>query len=151
MRYAAMKQKHYYYKFNLISRNNTFWLGSRICVRKFLKSPQWLRDLKSKKRPIWRLDKLRLNNIIDDGGWHFCNLKKPEELLYKYKNLCETNDPINFKEKIEEKYLNIDEIKRRVDLGKDIIGRDDKSGADNCAEHAIALAFFISLFFRASY
>lgn len=126
MRYAAMKQKHYYYKFNLISRNNTFWLGSRICVRKFLKSPQWLRDLKFKKRPIWRLDKLRLNNIIDDGGWHFCNLKKPEELLYKYKNLCETNDPINFKEKIEEKYLNIDEIKRRVDLGKDIIGRDDK-------------------------
>ena len=103
-----------------------FWLGSRICVRKFLKSPQWLRDLKFKKRPIWRLDKLRLNNIIDDGGWHFCNLKKPEELLYKYKNLCETNDPINFKEKIEEKYLNIDEIKRRVDLGKDIIGRDDK-------------------------
>ena len=99
---------------------------SRICVRKFLKSPQWLRDLKFKKRPIWRLDKLRLNNIIDDGGWHFCNLKKPEELLYKYKNLCETNDPINFKEKIEEKYLNIDEIKRRVDLGKDIIGRDDK-------------------------
>jgi len=103
-----------------------FWLGSRICVQKFLKSPQWLRDLKFKKRPIWRLDKLRLNNIIDDGGWHFCNLKKPEELLYKYKNLCETNDPINFKEKIEDKYLNIDEIKRRVDLGKDIIGRDDK-------------------------
>ena len=26
------------------------------------------------------------------------------------------------------------------------IGKDDKSGADNCAEHAIALAFFISLF-----
>ncbi len=26
------------------------------------------------------------------------------------------------------------------------IGKDDKSGADNCAEHAIAIAFFISLF-----
>ena len=27
-----------------------------------------------------------------------------------------------------------------------LIGKGDKSGADNCAEHAIALAFFISLF-----
>ena len=39
--------------------------------KKYLKSPQWLRDLKFKKT-IWRLDKLRLNNIIADGGWHFC-------------------------------------------------------------------------------
>ena len=44
----------------------------------------------------------KLNNIIEDGGWHFCNLKTPENLLYKYKNLCETNDPYHFKEKIEE-------------------------------------------------
>ena len=55
------------------------------------------------------LDKFRLNNIIDDGGWHFCNLKKPELLLHKYKNLCETNDPHVFKEKIDEKYLNLDD------------------------------------------
>ena len=125
MRYATFKQKHFYYKFNLQSIKFPDWYGSRICVKKYLKSPQWLRNLKFKKRPFWRIDKLRLNNIIEEGGWHFCNLKTPENLLYKYKNLCETNDPVNFNEKIDEKYLDINEIKKRVVKGEDIIGRDD--------------------------
>ena len=125
MRYAVLKQSHFYYKFNLRSKNNPFWNGSRICVKKYLKSPQWLRDLKFKKRPFWRIDKFRLNNIIENGGWHFCNLKKPKDLLYKYMNLCETDDPIHFKEKIEKKFLNIDEISKRVTKGEDIIGRPD--------------------------
>ena len=125
MRFAVFKQKHFYYKFNLQSKNNPYWLGSRICLKKYLISPQWLRDLKFKKRPFWRLDKFRLNNIIENGGWHFCNLKKPESLLYKYKNLCETDDPIHFKEKIDEKYLNIEEIKKRINEAQDIIGRKD--------------------------
>ena len=125
MEYAAFKQKHFYYKINLQSQKNPYWHGSRICVKKFLKSPQWLRELKFKKRPFWRLDKLRLNNIIDNGGWHFCNLKNAEQLLYKYKNLCETNDPYNFNEKIDEKYLQLDEIKKRMNSGQDIIGRKE--------------------------
>ena len=124
MRYAVFKKNHFYYKFNLQSKNEPFWFGSRICVKRYLKSPQWLRDLKFKKRPFWRLDKFRLNNIINEGGWHFCNLKKPEQLLYKYKNLCETNDPINFKEKIDEKYLSLDSINKMIAEKKDIIGRN---------------------------
>ena len=124
-RFAVFKQRHFYYKLNLQSIKNPFWYGSRICIKKFLKSPQWLRNLKFKKRPFWRIDKYRLNNILDSGGWHFCNLKSPEELLYKYKNLCETNDPHVFKEKIEEKYLNLNEIEKKINLGKDIIGRED--------------------------
>ncbi|WP_415320920.1 hypothetical protein ABXT63_00210 [Candidatus Pelagibacter sp. Uisw_092] len=125
MGYAAFKQSHYYYKVNLQSTINPYWYGSRICIKKFLKSPQWLRNLKFKKRPFWRIDKYKLNNIIEDGGWHFCNLKNAEQLLYKYKNLCETNDPYHFKEKIEKKYLQIDEIKKRINLGQDIIGREE--------------------------
>ena len=126
MRYAVFKQLHFYYKLNLQSQMNPFWYGSRICVKKYLKSPQWLRNLKFKKRPFWRLDKLRLNNIIKDGGWHFCNLKEPEKILYKYKNLCETNDPHVFKEKIDEKFLDLNEIKKRISSGLDIIGRDEQ-------------------------
>ena len=126
MKFAVFEQKHFYYKFNLQSINNPIWLGSRICNYKYLKSPQWLRELKFKKRPFWRLDKIRLNNIIKEGGWHFCNLKTPEKLLYKYLNLCETNDPINFKEKIDDKYLNLDEIINKIKSNEDIIGRDDK-------------------------
>ena len=125
MKYAVFKQMHFYYKINLQSQINPYWLGSRICLKRYLKSPQWLRDLKFKKRPFWRLDKIRLNNIIDDGGWHFCNLKSPKQLLYKYKNLCETNDPYVFKEQIDKKYLNLEEITNRVNSGLDIIGRDE--------------------------
>ena len=125
LKYAAFKQRHFYYKFNLQSEKNPFWIGSRICVKKFLKSPQWLRQLKFKKRPFWRIDKIRLNNIIENGGWHFCNLKSPEELLYKYQNLCETKDPIHFKEEIDPKHLNIEEIKKKIISSKDIIGRND--------------------------
>jgi len=126
MKYAVFRQNHYYYKMNLQSMINPYWYGSRICIKKYLKSPQWLRNLKFKKRPFWRVDKWRLNNIIDNGGWHFCNLKNAEQLLYKYKNLCETNDPYHFKEKIDPIYLNIDEIKKRIESGSDIIGRNEK-------------------------
>ena len=124
-RFAAFKQMHFYYKFNLQSKKHPYWYGSRICKKKFLKSPQWLRELKFKKRPFWRLDKLNLNNILENGGWHFCNLKTPNELLYKYKNLCETNDQYVFKESIDQKYLNIDSIKKKIESGEDIIGRKD--------------------------
>ena len=125
MRYAAFKQKNFNYKLNLLSSKNPDWIGTRICLNKYLHSPQWLRELKFKKRPFWRIDKWRLNTIIENGGWHFCYLKGPEELLYKYQNLCETDDPINFKEKIDKKYLNLSEINSRIKKGLDIIGRDD--------------------------
>ena len=125
-KYAFFKQRFFYYKFNILNCSNQNWYGSRICVKKYLKSPQWLRDLKFKKRPFWRIDKLRLNNIFENGGWHFCNLKNPQELLYKYKNLCETNDPYNFNEKIDQKYLDKDEIAKRIVNREDIIGRNDK-------------------------
>ena len=39
--------------------------------------------------------------------------------------MCETNDPINFKEKINKKFLDINEISKRIELGEDIIGRKD--------------------------
>jgi beta-1,4-mannosyl-glycoprotein beta-1,4-N-acetylglucosaminyltransferase len=126
LKYAVFKQLHFYYKFNLSNKTRPFWYGSRISVKKFLKSPQWLRNLKFKKRPFWRIDKFRLNNIIDNGGWHFCNLKNPNELLYKYKNLCETDDPIVFKEKIDPKFLSLESIKKNIQTGSDIIGREDQ-------------------------
>ena len=126
MRFAVFKQLHFYYKLNLQSQKNPYWFGSRICVKRHLKSPQWLRGLKFKKRPFWRIDKYRLNNIIINGGWHFCNLKTTKELLYKYKNLCETQDDFIFHEKISERFLNEKSIEEKVRLGIDIIGRDEK-------------------------
>tara|TARA_Y100000389_G_C17371620_1_gene469359 strand:+ start:323 stop:1135 length:813 start_codon:yes stop_codon:yes gene_type:complete len=126
MRYAVFEQKLFYYKFNLQSVSQPYWYGSRICVKKFLKSPQWLRNLKFRRRPWWRIDKFRLNHILEGGGWHFCNLKDTEKLLYKYKNMCETKDLYVFKEQIDPKYLDVNEIKKSIDSGVDLIGRGHK-------------------------
>jgi len=122
-KFAGFNQRFFYYKLNMLNKSEPNWMGSRICVNKYLKSPQWLRGLKFKKRPFWRIDKINLNNIIEDGGWHFSNLKSPEQLLYKYQNMCETNDNFVFKRSIEKKYLNVEMIKMNIDKGKDIIGR----------------------------
>ena len=46
-------------------------------------------------------------------------------VMYKYKNLCETNDPYVFKEKIDEKFLDVKLIEQNIKLGLDIIGRDE--------------------------
>ena len=68
-RYAVFAQKKFDYKLNLLNVTEGEWLGSKICLKKDLKSPQWLRDLKFKKYPFWRIDKIRDLQIIKDGGW----------------------------------------------------------------------------------
>ena len=42
------------------------WYGSRMCLKKNLKSPQYLRNIKFKKYPFWRLDKINLNPALID-------------------------------------------------------------------------------------
>ena len=85
------KQKMFYYKLNLFYKSIP-WYGSKACKKKYFLSPQWLRSIKNKKYPLWRLDtffsKNKYTNIhyIDDGGWHFTNIKKPEDLEKKLSN-----------------------------------------------------------------
>jgi beta-1,4-mannosyl-glycoprotein beta-1,4-N-acetylglucosaminyltransferase len=85
------KQLFFYYKFNLLY-DKMSWFGSKACKKKKLNSFSWLRNIKNKKYPIWRLDtyfsKLKNINvdIIDNGGWHFTNVKTPEDLFIKMKN-----------------------------------------------------------------
>tara|TARA_S200000501_G_C20759688_1_gene715522 strand:- start:341 stop:1210 length:870 start_codon:yes stop_codon:yes gene_type:complete len=80
-----------YYKFNLYQKNYN-WVGSRACKKKNLLNPQWLRDIKPKRYPKWRLDtyfsKLKYTNIvfINDGGWHFSYLNTPELIEQKLKS-----------------------------------------------------------------
>ena len=81
-------QKMFYYKFNLMHPTLT-WVGSKACKKKDLLSPQWLRNVSSKKYPYWRIDtffskKKYLNlNFVENGGWHFTSIKKPEEIHFK--------------------------------------------------------------------
>ena len=85
------KQKLFYYKFNLLLPNVN-WYGSKACKIKNLKSIDLLRSIKNKKYNFFRIDTLFSNlkyrsvNIVDNGGWHFSNLKNVEELERKYLN-----------------------------------------------------------------
>ncbi len=82
------EQQFFYYKFNL-KLDNFHWHGSRACKKKYLISPQWLRNIKGKPYPFWRLDTLFSKNkyqnikIIPNGGWHFSNIKTPAEIEKK--------------------------------------------------------------------
>jgi len=82
-----------YYKFNLAIPNYQ-WFGTRACLKKNLKSPQWLRNIKARKYPLYRIDLLfnekKFNSIklINKGGWHFTNIKTPEEIHKKYISYC---------------------------------------------------------------
>ncbi len=85
------KQDMFYYKFNL-QIPNFKWVGTKASKKKNLISPQWLRNIKDRKYPFYRLDTLfsqtKYTNIkfINHGGWHFSNIKTASEIEYKLKS-----------------------------------------------------------------
>ena len=88
---AIFRQDMFHYKYNLVIPDYN-WYGTRAVKKKNLISPQWLRNIKNKKYPPYRIDaffsKKKYFNvqIINDGGWHFSNLKTPDKILHKYKS-----------------------------------------------------------------
>ena len=85
------KQDMFYYKFNL-SIPDFKWTGTKACKFKYLKSPQWLRNIKDRRYPFFRFDilfsdtKFSSVKLINDGGWHFSNIKTAKEIEYKLKS-----------------------------------------------------------------
>ena len=85
------KQKVFYYKLNL-ELKKLRWIGTKACRKKHLKSPQWLRNIKDKIYPRWRIDILfsekKYNDLffVENGGWHFSFVKKPEDIEKKLKS-----------------------------------------------------------------
>ena len=59
------KQKVFYYKLNL-ELKTLRWIGSKACKKKYLKSPQWLRNVKDKIYPKWRIDILFAEKKYND-------------------------------------------------------------------------------------
>tara|TARA_B100000579_G_scaffold437675_1_gene468129 strand:- start:748 stop:1638 length:891 start_codon:yes stop_codon:yes gene_type:complete len=84
-------QDMFYYKFNL-KLPNLIWTGTKACKKKHLESPQWLRNIKDKKFSFFRFDtffsKTKYINIkfINNGGWHFTNIKTAIEIQHKLKS-----------------------------------------------------------------
>jgi beta-1,4-mannosyl-glycoprotein beta-1,4-N-acetylglucosaminyltransferase len=106
------KQKMFYYKFNLCYEN-FIWFGSKCTKKKNLISPQWLRNIKNKNYPKWRIDTLfskkKYNNIkfIEDGGWHFTCIKKPKDIHKKLLTFLHHQD-------YEDSKINYNELEKRI-------------------------------------
>ena len=116
-KYAVFSQKMFNYKINLLNETENNWHGSKMCLKKNLKSPQWLRNLKFKKYPFWRIDKPRNLQIIENGGWHFAYLQSPENISKKIKSFAHGEfNKANFS--------NYENIKKKINAGKDIFDRD---------------------------
>ena len=49
--------KNFQSKLNLQNTSHDYWPGTKICQKKYLRSPQWLRNIKTKKRPFWKFYK----------------------------------------------------------------------------------------------
>ena len=85
------KQDMFYYKFNL-KLPNFNWVGTKACKKKDLINPQWLRNVKDRKFPFYRIDTFFSKNkytnikIIKNGGWHFTNIKTAQEIQIKLKS-----------------------------------------------------------------
>ena len=106
------EQKIFYYKLNL-HYDEFLWHGTKAVKNKNLISPQWLRNLKGKNYPKWRIDtffsKKKYSNLsfVKNGGWHFTCLKSPEELEKKLSNFAHHFE-------FKESGLNIEDVKKYI-------------------------------------
>ena len=110
---VIFEQKMFYYKFNLFY-NDFIWQGTKATKNKNFLSPQWLRNIKGKKYPKWRIDtffsKKKYSNLlyVKNGGWHFTCLRTPEELEKKLLNFAHHYE-------YEESGLKINDLKKLID------------------------------------
>ena len=133
---VLFNQKLFYYKFNLCLPDYK-WFGSKACRVKDLSSITDLRNIKTKKYDWWRIDTLFKNNkfinlkIVNNGGWHFSEIKTPEEIYEKHQN-DEHHDEFELtnirlddvKKMIKDRYIHYDHKADKKDFkskwGKDI-------------------------------
>ena len=131
---VIFKQNMFYYKFNLKMPDLT-WSGTKGCKKKYFLNPQWLRNIKDRKYSFYRLDayfsKTKYINVsfVNEGGWHFSNLKTAKEIEHKLKSYLHHRefdvDPISsdkideiIKNKIAIYDLTLDKRERKFGEGK---------------------------------
>ena len=106
----------FYYKFNLHYKHLP-WFGSKACKKRHLRSPKWLQWTKNKKYPFWRIDILfsqkKYSDVyfVENGGWHFTNIREPEDLEKKLLSFVHYPD-------FEESGLNLDDLKKLMNEKK---------------------------------
>ena len=127
------QQDMFYYKFDL-KLPGIIWSGTKGCRKKNLLSPQWLRNVKDKKYSFFRIDtlfskkKYQSIKFIENGGWHFSNIKSAKEIEHKLRSylhhrefdeqpltLEQINEIINKKQAIYD--LKVDKTVNKVGSG----------------------------------
>ena len=114
---GAFEQLFFYYKLNLLNTSQSEWYGSKICKKKYLKSPNWLREYKIKQYPWWRFDKPKNLKIIKDGGWHF-------SFLYDVDGIIRKISSFQHIEYDKDEYKNKETIIKKIREGKDVFNRN---------------------------
>jgi len=116
-KYACFMQKNFQSKINLLNITDKYWMGTKICQKKNLRSPQWLRNIKTKKRPFWKFYKPKEPQLIMDGGWHFSFLKKPKDIAIKIK-------AYSHQEFNKSEFVNEEKIYSRIENNQDLFDRN---------------------------
>ena len=105
------EQKMFYYKLNLLY-DDFVWLGTKAIKKKFFKSPQWLRNIKGKKYPFWRLDTYFSKKIFK-----FVIYKEWRLAFYMFKDTRRIRKKLlNFAHhyEYEESGLNLSDLKKLI-------------------------------------
>ena len=109
---VIFEQKMFYYKLNLLYEEFK-WFGSKAIKKKNFISPQWLRNIKSRKYSKWRLDTLfskkKYSNLIyvKNGGWHFTCIRNAADLEKKLLNFAHHHE-------FEESGLKLNDIQNLI-------------------------------------
>ena len=122
------RQDMFYYKFNL-KLSNFKWTGSKACKLKKLINPQWLRNIKDKKFAFYRFDtffsstKYRNLKFIEDGGWHYTNMKNAKEIEHKLRSYLHHQE-------FEANHINLEQIEKIIKSKKAIynVNADKRQG-----------------------
>tara|TARA_B100001057_G_scaffold411053_1_gene426452 strand:- start:999 stop:1823 length:825 start_codon:yes stop_codon:yes gene_type:complete len=110
-KFGIFLQNLYYYKINIqnLSEAKNGWPGSRIALKKNIKSFFKFRILKIKNKdePFWKFYKEKSIQTINKAGWHFTYLMTPKLISMKIKN----SGHIEFNKK---NYTSIKNINHRI-------------------------------------
>jgi len=118
-KYACFLQKNFQSKINLLNISDNLWSGTKICQKKYLRSPQWLRNIKTKKRSFWNFLKVKQPQLILDGGWHFSFLKNAQSIRKKI--ISYSHQEFN-----KDKFTNVQNIENKIFKGDDLFDRNIK-------------------------
>ena len=118
-KYACFIQKNFHQKMNLLNVTAKDWVGTKICQKKYLKSPQWLRNIKTKKRPFWKFYKPKEPQLIFEGRWHFSFLKKQKDISIKIK-------VYSHQEYFKDEFIDEKKIEERINNKQDLFDRNIK-------------------------